>query len=437
MRAVLVVMVLLLAGCVDGSEPDEAPIVIEGVDPAPAPANREPAPSESGPEPVRAVRISDETSEWEPSGAINPTNGDHYVVAYRSGSHLAFSVRATFDAGQTWESSEVPLSGDDEWNHHGDPVVFFSPDGRLFLGGLGGYDNTPPEGADKYRQGRSIIVSESKDGGRTWQPPVTVAQGSGSITTYGDTAHWDNMVNHDRPWFAAGRDGVLLAAWNDLGHDGQRTVINGQSATPYDGHEFQFSISRDGGATWTAPETLTHGGWPGALIRADGSFVLGHSSFLNGKVTLFTSSDGQGWDSQVLGAGLDAAMLTEYQGDVLVSTTGVHNGKQMPAYYRVGAKTTGPWMYATGQDEMASNHMAVDPAGGFWSMWLGANGTVNLAKFEDHNAPWPVERHVVANIDSNLAAYGDYVYTLGVGSRMYVVWMDLVDDDRELKVSVF
>ena len=443
MRVMLLVLALLLAGCANNAEPSEAveapPIVIDDVGEAPAPpaetATAAPTPEQA--EPIRAKVISDEDREWEPSGAINPTDSDHYVVAYRSASHLAFSVRVTFDAGQTWSSSRVPLVGDDTWYHHGDAVIFFSPEGRLYVGGLGGFDTTPPPGADDYRQGRSIIVAESLDGGLSWEPPVTVAQGGGSITTYGDVEQWDDFTNQDRPWFSAGADGVILAAWNELGHDGARTVISGASTTPYDGNEFQFSISRDGGATWTAPETLSHGGWPGALVLSDGTFALGHSSHLNGRVTLFTSSDGASWDAQELGIGLHAAMLTEYQGDVLVSTTGVLQGDRVPAYYRVGAEVTGPWMYAAAQERSASNHFAVDPAGGFWSMWLGQNGTVNLARFEDHNAPWPVERHVIADIEPSLGAYGDYVYTLGVGERMYVAWIDLDGDDRELKVSVF
>lgn len=177
---------------------------------------------------------------WEPSGAVDPTDGDHYAVAFRA-DDPSIEVHVTFDAGHNWTRSVIPLThGDDPYTNAGDAVVFFAPDGTLYVGGLGiRYRPDPATGSTDQRAGADIIVSRSDDGGITFQEPVVVASGGG--TKYTATAMVsvsDDYQNQDRPWFAAGPDGRLLAAWNELGTDGYYANVAGNNPFPYDGNVY-------------------------------------------------------------------------------------------------------------------------------------------------------------------------------------------------------
>jgi hypothetical protein len=136
--------------------------------------SRVPCPSTRCPDPIQDYVQPD--TQIEPSIAVNPANPKNVVTAYQEG-RIADGGDATngfatsFDAGRTWITGELPklttYPGQGGLLERGsDAVVAFGPHNLVYANSLV-FDYTKNQGLRS-----AIVVNVSKDGGRTWSPPV-------------------------------------------------------------------------------------------------------------------------------------------------------------------------------------------------------------------------------------------------------------------------
>jgi hypothetical protein len=115
-------------------------------------------------------------TQAEPSIAVNPQNPLNVVASYQSGRRAnggdATNGYATsFDGGATWTYGELPnlttqIEPKGPFERASDAVVAFGPDNVVYANSLV-FDQDTSNG---LRSGMAVNVS--KDGGRTWSPPV-------------------------------------------------------------------------------------------------------------------------------------------------------------------------------------------------------------------------------------------------------------------------
>ena len=178
------------------------------------------------------------TPQNETTIAVNPTNPNNLIAGandYRVCCDFTGLNDATggayysFDNGLTWTNVQLPaLTAEtaakgqlQKVDSAGDPVIAFSPDGVAYYANIA-FSRVSPASA--------ILVSVSRDGGKTWSEPNVV-----TFTNAG------NFV-HDKNWIAAGPDGKVVITWTrfNLGPRGL-----GFRESPIVG-----AFSKDYGKTW-------------------------------------------------------------------------------------------------------------------------------------------------------------------------------------------
>lgn len=139
---------------------------------------------------------------------VNSLRADGLATGLAAGQawQMLLDVLVSEDAGALWRRAELPA-----WPVEGasraalDPALAFGPDGTLHVVGLAG------DGASFH-----VVHAATKDLGRTWSGPRVLT----------------SEPNADRPWIAAGPDGVLYVTWQD--------------------GAARLAWSEDGGASWRA-----------------------------------------------------------------------------------------------------------------------------------------------------------------------------------------
>ena len=149
------------------------------------------------------------TAQNETTIAANPTNPNYLIAGandYRvccdftglnDGTGWAYY---SFDGGASWKNVQLPgLTAETgstgnlkNVDSAGDPVVTFSPDGVAY------YANIV---FSRVNDVSGIVVSSSKDGGKTWSAP--------SLFAYGASGNYFN----DKEWIAAGSNGKVVVTW--------------------------------------------------------------------------------------------------------------------------------------------------------------------------------------------------------------------------------
>jgi hypothetical protein len=149
------------------------------------------------------------TPQNETTIAANPTNPNNLVAGandYRvccdftglnDGTGWAYY---SFDGGQTWGNVQLPaLTAETgatgtmkKFDSAGDPALAFSPDGVAY------YANIV---FSRVSFASGIVVSSSRDGGRTWSAPSLFAN-----------VNAGNFFN-DKEWIAAGPNGRVTVTW--------------------------------------------------------------------------------------------------------------------------------------------------------------------------------------------------------------------------------
>jgi hypothetical protein len=125
-----------------------------------------------------------ETPHNETTIAANPLDPMNAVAGYHSyqmkesgrddNVRVVGTVSVTHDGGATWSEVIPPIS---PWQFSGDPALAFDSRGRLYLAAIADH-----EGPGGSFTGPSVVVATSLDGGSHWEPPVTVARGTNSVS---------------------------------------------------------------------------------------------------------------------------------------------------------------------------------------------------------------------------------------------------------------
>src|SRR4051794_38253020 len=115
-------------------------------------------------------------TQAEPSIAVNPQNPLNVVASYQdgrraNGGDATNGYATSFDGGATWTFGELPnlttqIEPKGPFERASDAVVAFGPDNVVYANSLV-FDQNTSQG---LRSGMAVNVS--KDGGRTWSPPV-------------------------------------------------------------------------------------------------------------------------------------------------------------------------------------------------------------------------------------------------------------------------
>ena len=188
--------------------------------------------------------------EDEPAIAVDPDNPNH-LVAGSNDYHVFFTgatlqVRVptgyfvSFDGGATWIDGQVP-QGSGASGGNGDPSPAFNRKfGTVHMAQLNASCGASCGSI-------SVSVATSADGGLTWANPVTVAQGSGSLTPAAS-----GIVN-DKEWLVADNSptsphyGRLYVTWS-------RFLLK---AGTYIESPIYFSYSDDAGKTWAPGRAIS------------------------------------------------------------------------------------------------------------------------------------------------------------------------------------
>jgi BNR repeat protein len=197
-------------------------------------------------------------SELEPWVAVNPRDPSDIIGVYQQdrfmfGGARGVAASVSHDGGATWSvryphfsscAGGTAANGGD-YQRASDPWVTFSPDGTAYFLSLslsfaGGPSNT----------GSAILVSKSTDGGDTWSNPVPLVRDIGDA----DVAPY---YFNDKPSITADPfdSSYVYAVWDRLRKPGMSDNLSAENAFSFRGDTL-FARSTDGGATWSAPQTI-------------------------------------------------------------------------------------------------------------------------------------------------------------------------------------
>ena len=263
----------------------------------------------SGPSPFAAGcpgAALDEThvagAEIEPAITVNPANPRNIVATWQQ--DLGFTARSdligsSLDGGRTWQRSTIPgltVCTGGTADSATDPWLSAGPDGTIyFLGIVLNLDG------DLINPPSSIVASRSRDGGRTWARPTTVAP----FEPVNDTSM---IAAHPT------RAGSAYAVWANWDH----------------AYTFQFpgtvSFSRttDGGRTWSPPVVVDQPGGaaldqaPRLLVLRDGTLltVFSRGDLATGIGSLHAArsfDDGRTWQPAVLAGSQPLPSFTPFR----------------------------------------------------------------------------------------------------------------------------
>ena len=137
----------------------------------------------SGPSPFAGgclgARFDDQTitgHELEPAVTVNPANPRNIVAAWKQDVGTANQTRSdlvasSLDGGRTWTRSTIPgltVCTGGTADSGSDPWVAAGGDGTVYFSGLAADISTDPPTT-------AVVASRSRNGGRTWRRPATVA----------------------------------------------------------------------------------------------------------------------------------------------------------------------------------------------------------------------------------------------------------------------
>lgn len=364
-------------------------------------------PPRPGSEPDTLVEPDVAVSPLDPKIAVAASHDGRYP----DGGAVGISYAWTHDGGNTWRHAPLPgvtQAAGGVWERASDPVLAFGPDGSVYLSVLvfgsdcptgitvsrstdGGATFAPPVLAHysamcDYSDDKNTIVVDngrySPHRGRIyqfWTPFLYDADGNNTgalqVVRWSDNKGrtWSPTVNltadgtfsqNSQPMIKP--DGAVVDAYLDFGTSGGRegpearegdeaartlaspALASSAAAAAVQGDLFVARTSRDGGATWSDPVSITHDAGEGpdgircCLPSATADPITGRlfatwNSADPTVVRLAQSFDGTHWSAAVdvarSPAGFDQvnADVTAYAGEVFVSfgtrNTAVQNGR--------------------------------------------------------------------------------------------------------------
>jgi hypothetical protein len=238
-------------------------------------------------------------AEVEPHIARNPNNEDHLLASWQQdrwsdGGARGLGGAVSFDGGRTWSATPAPFSrcgGGNGANGGGyvratDPWSAIGSDGTAYQMALSFTDTTPSVVGVS-----AMLVSRSTDGGRNWQPPVTL------IRDVSDTIFNDKNMMIVDPIDSR----FAYAVWGRIDDDGSGPTW--------------FSRTIDRGATWEPARNIFDPGrrnqtfGNNLAVASDGTLVnvflefireTGSSNIVSAKFRLVRSTDrGVTWSQPI------------------------------------------------------------------------------------------------------------------------------------------
>lgn len=275
----------------------------------------------------------------EPYLAANPSNAPNLVGTWQqnrsSGGGAQAVVAATsFDGGQTWTRSTAPFSictggtaaNGGDFERATDPWVAVSPNGVVYWMALSF------SGAETFAAGSASAprVARSLDGGRTWEPPVTLMR-DGAQAFNDKTSITADPADSN----------FVYAVWDRL--------------VPGAGGPAWFARTVDGGATWEPARLLFDPGASaqtlgnviavrpdGTLINAFNRITLFANNVLQGELDVMRSTDrGVTWSAPIKVADMLAGGAFDPD-----TRTAIRDGSELP---QIAAAPNGD-LYAVWQD---------------------------------------------------------------------------------------
>jgi hypothetical protein len=224
-----------------------------------------------------------ENAHSESDLAVNPLNAYNMVGSSKRFTDItnyvfSLAAHATFDGGQTWTETILPLTDTDGTTYPvtTDPAVAFDDKGNVYIVACAFYAFRTP---GKIPASIGICIYQSTDGGRTWSTPVLIHSGAGDDKQ----AVWAD-TNPTSPY-----KGNVYAAWDNANN-----------------HHMLFARTTNHGASWkgitvggvdkpagTAIPNIFDSFSPEITVAADGTVIIVWVSYLTGDtINLVTSIDG-------------------------------------------------------------------------------------------------------------------------------------------------
>ena len=242
----------------------------------------------SGPSPFAAgcpgARFDDTTitgHELEPAITVNPANPRNIIATWKQDvgpqSTRSDLVAASLDGGRTWKRRTIPgltVCTGGTADAGSDPWVSAGGDGTVYFSGLAASLATDPPTT-------AVVASRSRNGGRSWRAPATVAAPLQGNETDAVTAS-PRLAGH------------AYVAWANFVVAPPRT------------NTLEFSRTTDRGATWSPPVLVDQPGpfqidlSPKVLVLPDGTLlaVFARADFETGLGTLHAArslDEGRTW----------------------------------------------------------------------------------------------------------------------------------------------
>lgn len=362
----------------------------------------------SGPTPFAAGcpgALFDDThiagAEIEPFITVDPEHPLDIVATWQQ--DLGFTGRADLigtsrDGGRTWSRVTIPgtsrCSGGTA-DAASDPWVSAGADGRTyFIGSAASLASDPPPVA--------LLASASRDGGRSWSAPSTVAPADNRNDKPTITAHPD-------------RSGRAYALWGNWEHDFLKF--------PYTNF-LRFSRTRDGAQTWSPPVVVDAP--PPDSVDVGGKVVVLHDGSL---LTLFART--------TLHQDFTAA-------DTQYATRSGDDGRTWSPPVAIASQPTGRFADEAGTElsnvDMFGTAVALAPDGTVYAAWdhdtSPTTGAIDLVSSRDGGRTW--------SGPTALPGPGAFAFepSLAVNARgvLGVLWYDHRNDhpgDGELTTDVW
>jgi hypothetical protein len=204
---------------------------------------------------VSVVNVSnDTTSQNETPVAVNPLNSQNLITGANDWNYNdGCAVNASFDGGKSWTktlpngfipgvtkfTNDPAVAGTGIYDFGGDPAVAFGPDGTAYFACFG-YQAASPYGV-------ALLLSRSRDGGRTWTtggpgaPLTLVSAFNGNGKARGSTGQFPD---HDAIHVA--NDGTIYLTWAQFNGNGSHSPV-------------YVATSTNGGNSFSAPVAVTSG----------------------------------------------------------------------------------------------------------------------------------------------------------------------------------
>ena len=232
------------------------------------------------------ARFDDQTitgHELEPAITVNPANPRNIVAAWKQDVGTANQTRSdlvasSLDGGRTWTRSTIPgltVCTGGTADSGSDPWVAAGGDGTVYFSGLAADISTDPPTT-------AVVASRSRNGGRTWRRPATVAAPLQGNETDSVTAN-------------PTRAGHAYVAWANF-------IVPSLPRA----NTVEFSRTTDRGATWSPPVLVDQPGpfqidqSPRILVLPDGTLlaVFARADLQTGLGTLHAArslDEGRSW----------------------------------------------------------------------------------------------------------------------------------------------